>query len=151
MTQPQRLYVVSTTAAGERSRALTVDNAVAPSMLNELFARLDIVRQQIVLPVRPTQFASQLPTYSLFNRFCVVVPMAPRQTSWASGQINTRPQGSPCSHSKGGAADHRRQRTLPCPSGERGPPDCPEDGSVESRHPTAVPMFHLFFDTIPAC
>lgn len=68
---------------------------------------------------------------SLSNCFCVVVPRAKGQTSWASGQINTRPHGSHCSHSRAGAGDHRRPLIWPCPSGEQGPPDCPEDGSVE--------------------
>jgi len=43
----------------ERRVPLAVDKAAAPSMLNELFATMVVVRQQMVLPVRLTQFASQ--------------------------------------------------------------------------------------------
>ncbi|MFN5053719.1 MAG: hypothetical protein ACK5L2_18885, partial [Planctomyces sp.] len=40
MTQPQRFCFVNTSMPGERGRALAVDKAAAPSMLNERFARM---------------------------------------------------------------------------------------------------------------
>ncbi|MFN6310434.1 MAG: hypothetical protein ACK46M_03160, partial [Planctomyces sp.] len=59
MTQPQRFCFVNTSMPGERGRSMTVDKTAAPSMLNERFARMDVTRQQMDLPIRPTQFASQ--------------------------------------------------------------------------------------------